>query len=170
MSGKQLLASFFGIRISDDKPVLETLVPSRISSEIMNGQLPTFRPTTIKLSANEVCHYMDRAALVVKKSERSYSSSKAGGGYRVSKNYRMYSSNRFTRPIDQEWHEYRTGVIFITNKRIIFVAAEDGFEKEISKLTSIIPYSDAVGLQFGNKITNFLTPQSHLMLSILQML
>lgn len=170
MSRKQLLASFFGIRISDDKPDLVTLVPPRISNEVKNGQLPIFRPTTIKLNANEVCHYMDRAALVVKKSERSYSSSKAGGGYRVSKNFRMYSSKRYTRPIDQEWYEYRTGVIFITNKRIIFVAAEDGFEKEISKLTSIIPYSDTVGLQFGSKIINFLTPQSHLILSILQML
>lgn len=57
MSRKQLLASFFGIRISDDKPDLVTLVPPRISNEVKNGQLPIFRPTTIKLNANEVCHY-----------------------------------------------------------------------------------------------------------------
>ena len=67
------MASLFGVHLSEDAPRLQSLVPQRISNEIMTGQLPKFNPSTIMLAKNETCHFMDRAALVVKKTEKSYS-------------------------------------------------------------------------------------------------
>lgn len=69
----------------------------------------------------------------------------------------------------QEWYEYKEGVIFVTNQRIIFVASENGFEKKVKNLTAIIPYSDAVSLQFNSQTITVMLPQAQLMAMVLQM-
>lgn len=167
--GKRFVASLFGIRLSEDVPRLQSLVPQRISNEIMTGQLPKFNPSTIMLGKNETCHFMDKAALAVKQKERSYATHRSGNSFRVSKNWTMHSSNGRATPIEQEWFEFKEGVVFVTNQRIIFVAPEHGFEKKIKNLTSVIPYADAVALQFGSQTINLMMPQSQLMIMVLRM-
>lgn len=168
-NGKRFVASLFGIHLSEDAPKIQSLVPQRISNEIMTGQLPTFRPSTIMLGKNETCHFMDKAALAVKQKERSYATHRSGSSYKVTKNWTMHSSNGRAKPIDQEWFEFKEGVVFVTNERIIFVAPEHGFEKKVKNLTAVIPYTDAVALQFGSQTINLMMPQSQLMAMVLQM-
>lgn len=168
-NGKRMIASLFGIHLNEDPPKLESLVPQRISNEIMTGNLPKFNPSTIMLGKNETCHFMDKAALVVKQKERSYASRRSGSSFKVTKNWTMHSSNGRAKPIDQEWYEFKEGVVFVTNERIIFVAPEHGFEKKTKNLTAVIPYTDAVALQFGNQTINLMMPQSQLMALVLQM-
>lgn len=168
-SGKRFMESLFGVHLSEDAPRLQSLVPQRISNEIMTGQLPKFNPSTIMLAKNETCHFMDRAALVVKKTEKTYQSRRHGSSYRVTKGFTLHSSNGNTKPIVQEWYEYKEGVIFVTNQRIIFVAPENGFEKKVKNLTAVIPYSDAVSLQFSSQTITVMLPQAQLMAMVLQM-
>ncbi len=168
--GKRFVASLFGIRLSEDAPQLQSLVPQRVSNEIMTGQLPKFNPSTIMLGKNETCHFMDRCALAVKQKERSYQTHRGGSSFKVTKNWTMHSSNGHVRPIDQEWFEFKEGVVFVTNERIIFVAPEHGFEKKIKNLTAVIPYNDAVALQFGSQTLNLMMPQAQLMAMVLQMI
>jgi hypothetical protein len=168
-NGKRFVASLFGIRLSEDAPQLQSLVPQRISNEIMVGNLPKFNPSTIMLGKNETCHFMDKAALAVKQKERSYTTHRSGSSYKVTKNWTMHSSSGRSKPIDQEWYEFKEGVIFVTNERIIFVAPEHGFEKKIRNLTAVIPYTDAIALQFGDQTINIMVPQSQLMARVLQM-
>lgn len=167
--GKRFVASLLGVRLDEDAPQLTSLVPQRISNDIMSGKLPKFNPSTILLGKNETCHFMDKAALVVKQKEKSYSTRRSGSSYKMSKNWTIHSSNGRTEPIVQEWYEYKEGVVFITNQRIIFVAPEYGFEKKVKNLTAVIPYSDGIGLQFGSQKINLMVPESILMLNILQM-
>lgn len=167
--GKRFVASLFGIRLNEDAPQLQSLVPQRITDEIMTGQLPTFRPSGIMLAKNESCHFMDKAALAVKQTEKIYQSRRSGGSYKLTKNYTMHSSTGRSKPIEQEWYEFKEGVIFVTNQRIIFVAPENGFEKKIKNLTAVIPYSDAVALQFGSQTITVMLPQAQLMAMVLQM-
>ena len=169
-NGKRMLASLFGVRLSEDAPKLTSFVPQRISNEIMTGQLPKFNPSTIMLAQNETCHFMDKAALAVKKTEKSYQSRRHGSSYRVTKGFTLHSSAGNTKPVVQEWYEYKEGVIFVTNKRIIFVAPDNGFEKKIRNLTAVIPYRDAVSLQFGSQTITVMLPQAHLMAAVLQMI
>lgn len=168
-NGKRFVASLFGIHLSEDAPTLQSLVPQRISNEIMTGQLPTFKPSTIMLGKNESCHFMDKAALAVKQKERSYATHRSGSSYKVTKNWTMHSSNGRAKPIDQEWFEFKEGVVFVTNERIIFVAPEHGFEKKVKNLTAVVPYTDAVALQFGSQTINLILPQAQLMAMVLQM-
>ncbi|MDF2872844.1 MAG: hypothetical protein K0R05_4419 [Anaerocolumna sp.] len=167
--GKRVIASLFGIHLNEDTPQLQSLVPQRISSEIMTGQLPSFSPSTIMLGQNETCHFMDKAALAVKQKEKSYQTHRSGNSYRLTKNYTIHSSNGRTSPVEQEWFEFKEGVVFVTNERIIFVAPEHGFEKKIINLTAFIPYTDAIALQFGSQTINLILPQSQLIAMVLQM-
>ena len=167
--GERFVASIFGIRLSEDVPQLQSLVPKRISNQIMTGQLPKFNPSTIMLGKNETCHFMDKAALVIKQKERSYATRLSGSSYKMTKNWTIHSSNGRTKPVVQEWYEFKEGVAFVTNERIIFVAPEHGFEKKIKNLTAVIPYTDAVALQFGSQTINLMMPQAQLMAIVLQM-
>ena len=162
--GKRFVASLFGIHLNEDAPKLQSLVPQRISNEIMAGQLPVFRPSGIMLGQNEKCHFMDTAALVVKQKEKIYQSWRSGSSYKLTKNYTMHSSSSRTKPIEQEWHEFKEGVVFVTNQRIIFVAPENGFEKKIKNLTAVIPYNDAISLQFSSQMITIMLPQAQLQL------
>ena len=130
--GERFVASIFGIHLSEDVPQLQSLVPKRISNQIMTGQLPKFNPSTIMLGKNETCHFMDKAALVIKQKERSYATRRSGSSYKMTKNWTIHSSNGRTKPVVQEWYEFKEGVAFVTNERIIFVAPEHGFEKKIT--------------------------------------
>lgn len=168
--GKRFVASLFGIHLSEDAPQLQSLVPQRISNEIMTGQLPRFNPSTIMLGKNETCHFMDKAALAVKQKERSYQTQRRGSSFKVTKNWTMHSSNGRARPIDQEWYEFKEGVVFVTNERIIFVEQEHGFEKKIKNLTAVTPYNDAMGLQFGSQTINLMMPNPQLMATVLKMI
>lgn len=169
-NGKRFVASLFGIHLSEDVPQLQSLVPQRVSNEIMTGQLPKFNPSTIMLGKHETCHFMDKAALVVKQKERTYRTHRTGSSYKVTKNWTIHSTNGQAKPVEQEWYEFKEGIVFVTNERIIFVAPEHGFEKKIKNLTATIPYSDAVALQFGSQTINLIIPQSQLMAMVLQML
>lgn len=168
--GTRFFASLFGIRLSEDAPQIVSLVPQKVSNEIMTGQLPTFRPSTLLLEQNETCHFMDKCAIVIKKKEKSYHTKRHGGGYKLTKNYTMYSSGGTTRPLEQEWYEYKEGIVFVTNKRIIFVEPENGFEKKIKSLSAVVPYTDAISLQFGNQTITLMMQQAQLMTIVLQMI
>lgn len=172
MSGKGtcFVASLFGIHLSEDAPRLQSLVPQRISNEIMAGNLPKFNPLTVLLEKNETCHFMDRAALAVKQRECSYFNYRSGNSYKVTKNWTMHSTRGNTKPIEQEWYEFKEGIVFVTNKRIIFVDPEYGFEKKIKNLTAVIPYIDAMVLQFKSQTINIMVPQPRIMMMVLQMI
>lgn len=169
-NGKRLLASLFGIHLNEDPPQLQSLVPERVSNEIMSGTLPRFNPTTIMLGQNEICHFMDRAALAFQKTEKSYQSRRSGSSYKVTKNWTIHSGGGNTKPIEQKWYEFKEGVLFVTNERIIFVAPEHGFGKKLKKLTAVIPYTDAIALQFGSETITVMMPQSRLMAIVIKML
>lgn len=169
-SGKKLLASLMGIHLNEEVPKLESLVPQRVSNQIMSGQLPKFNPSTIILGQNESCHFMDRAALAIKKTEKSYQSRRNGRSYRLTKGFTIHSSNANTKPVVQEWYEYKIGIVFVTNKRIIFVSPENGFEKKVRNLTAVIPYSNAVSLQFNSQILTLMLPQAQFFAEVLRMI
>lgn len=49
-------------------------------------------------------------------------------------------------------------MIYVTSKRIIFVADKNAFDKKCSSLTACVPYSNAVKLQFGTKTFTLMVP------------
>ena len=54
-------------------------------------------------------------------------------------------------PVTETKVDYIPGYLYITNKRIIFTSQKGGLEKSIGSLSAFHPYSNAIGLQFGQK-------------------
>lgn len=66
-----------------------------------------------------------------------------------------YVTYRFGRdkgkPIEEVTQEKTKELIYVTNKRIIFLSDKNAFDEKYSALTACVPYSNAVKLQFGTK-------------------
>lgn len=47
--------------------------------------------------------------------------------------------------------ERASGILSITNKRVVFSSNKGAFDKKISFLSSVTPYSDGIAFQFGSQ-------------------
>lgn len=149
-----ILSKFFGFIPPERPPTLISIFPQAAAQRIRSGRLPIIQADKIILGKNEVCHFVDVAALFTTK--KRYRSSRHGGSYRITKGFTFHLGNSDTVALDEP--EYTKGILYITNTRIIFVANRYGFDQRLNKLTAITPYSDALSLQFGGKSYNLLLP------------
>lgn len=151
-----ILSTLFGIIPPEQPPELNTIFPAAAVQKIRSGSLPIIQADKIILSAGEVCHFVDMGAALTEK--KKYRRVHSGGSYHMWKGYTAHLGHSESVPISQP--EYTKGVFYITNKRVIFVAAKNGFDKKLDKITAVTPYTDAIGLQFGSKTYNILLPDS----------
>lgn len=47
--------------------------------------------------------------------------------------------------------EKTKGLVYITDKRVVFDADKNAFDKKLSSLTAFVPFSDALKVQFEMK-------------------
>ncbi len=133
--------------LSQQNSIKDSILPVAAKNEILNGRLPRLNTDSIFLKSGEYCVYIDKAILTIDKTKKIYhhtgSSYKGLLGNPV--RYGTGHSHEYKEP-----YQYK-GILYITNKRVIFQAKENAFEKMHTKLTSIEPYSNAVILQYGDK-------------------
>lgn len=153
-----ILTRFFGFIPPEKPPILVSIFPQAAAQRIRSGKLPVIQADKIVLGKNEICHFVDVAALFTTK--KRYRSSRHGGSYRITKGFTFHLGNSDTVALDEP--EYTKGILYITNNRIIFVASRYGFDQRLNKLTAITPYSDGLTLQFGSKSYNLLLPDSEM--------
>lgn len=132
-------------------PAITSVLPSAAIKEINAGSLPKLNVTTIMLAQGETCHYVDKACLVTKKIVRHYKNRNQGMSFRVAKGVTYRTGGGETHPVEETVPVYTAGYLYLTNKRAIFVARENAFDKKLASLTAITPYTDALTLQFGGK-------------------
>lgn len=166
-----ILSDLFGIANNQQQvPVLTSIVPANAAQVIRTGQLPQFSTKTIMLGKNEICRFIDRAVLITQKTQKEYRRRSNGSSFRVAKGFTIHSGGGTTTPIEHVVTEYTQGFIYVTDIRIIFVAQEKTFEKKVKNLTAVVPYNDAVGLQYGSQTFNLIVPQSDLMVAVLHII
>lgn len=151
-----ILTRFFGFIPPEKPPILVSIFPQAAAQRIRSGKLPVIQADKIILGKNEICHFVDVAALFTTK--KRYRSSRHGGSYRITKGFTFHLGNSDTVALDEP--EYTKGILYITNHRIVFVASRYGFDQRLNRLTAITPYSDGLTLQFGSKSYNLLLPDS----------
>jgi len=152
-------------------PTVLTILPPQAVSEIKQGRLPQLNTNTIFLKSGEICHYIDKSILLKNKTKKSVI--RKGGGYSMPgflKGTRI-NLNRTRADIEEKSvvEQFR-GILYITNKRIIFKANQNGFEKSNSSLTSIMPYSNAVDLQYDSTNYSLLVPDGNLIYAVMALL
>ena len=137
---------------------IPAFMPATLINQINSGVIPIVKTNKIMLSNGEVCHFAERAILVTEKIIKHYNGRHNGFSFRVMKGVTYRTGQSRGTPVEEKSTVKTKGVFYITDKRLIFIADENGFEKKLSSLTAITPYSNAVKLQFGNKTTTLLVP------------
>lgn len=152
------------------KEKIPAIMPEGAILQINNGFFPNIKTSRILLASNEKCYFVERAILVNEKIKKHTEGRTRGLSFRICKGltYRVgkYAGN----PIETKIIEKTKGLIYITNKRIIFVSEENSFEKKYNSLTASTVFNDGISLQFNSKSYKFLMPNSFSLNKVLGMI
>ncbi|MGL5436629.1 MAG: NINE protein [Lachnospiraceae bacterium] len=147
---KYLMSAIKGVR------VISSIPGARFLSS--DESLSIVQTSSILLSSNENCHYSGAATIAKDRSVvTGYSSGSRGVSIRICKGMSYRVGNSRGVPVRETVTEKTDGTLYITNKRIVFVASKDGFDKKISNMTAIVPYKNAVDLQFTSQTLSLFT-------------
>jgi len=150
-------------------PTVTSILPDIAKQEILRGRLPILNTSKIFLRAGEICHYIDKAIYEKKTIRKRYV--RRNTGYSVPglfKGTRINIGGGNTDVVDNVQYDTYRGILYITNKRLIFVGEQGGFEKKIADLIAISPYSNCVELQFSNDIYKIFVPNGNVTNAVLQ--
>ncbi|MGG7214017.1 hypothetical protein ACQPUY_10415 [Clostridium nigeriense] len=113
---------------------------------ISNGNLPEIAEINLLTKRGEYCHYARPVQRVVITTRTSYKTQSSGVNFRIAKGVSVGSRESYTEPIKITNSNEYEGTLYITNKRIVFLASEKGIEIPFSKLLGAQMYSDGVEL------------------------
>lgn len=136
---RYLMAALKGERIQGNRP--NTLDP--------NATLPIVQSNLV-LADGETCHYCGPATFVKTKNVVvGYSGGSRGTSIRVAKGMSFRVGAQKAAPIRGDVQERTNGVLSITNKRVVFSGNKGSFDKKITALSAVTPYSNGIAFQFG---------------------
>ena len=150
----------------------QTVLPPVAISHMEAGILAELNVPNLMLKKGEKCCFVDKSYQMVEITT-TRNVRKSGGTSMPSvffKGVRYHMGSSESVPVTETTVDYIPGYLYITNKRIIFTAQKGGLEKSLTTLSAFHPYSNAVGLQFGSKVINFILPRADLAVQTLQLI
>ncbi len=146
--------------------ITDSILPVVAKNEIMASRLPQLNTHKIFLKKDETCSYIDKAILniYVKKKINQHIGHTSPGLFKGTR-----VGTGITKPIEYEEVKQQKGILYITNKRIIFQAAQNAFDKQHRYLSSIEPFSNAVILQYGEKTFELIVPDGSIVNQVLKL-
>lgn len=75
-----------------------------------------------------------------------------------------------TDAVDNVTYSTHPGILYITNKRMIFVGDQMGFDKKLDDMIALTPYSNCVEIQFSKETYKIFVPDGNVTHAVLQML
>ena len=152
----------FGPKLQQN--IEQSIMPAVAVNEIMAGRLPQLKTDKVFLKKGENCCYIDKAILNmhVKKQMRGHIGRSSPGFFKGSRLGAGLST-----PIEYEEIKQQKGILFITNRRVIFKSSQNAFDKQHQNLSSVEPYNNAVELQYGQKTYELIVPDGMLVSQLL---
>lgn len=147
--------------------ISESILPIAARNEILAGRLPQLNTDKVFLKQGEFCSYIDKAILNIhiKKRVTQHIGSSAPGLF---KGTRINAG--MSKPIEYEETKQQKGILYITNKRVIFQAPQNAFDKQHRYLSTIEPYSNAVVLQYGQSTYELIVPDGNIVNQALRLI
>ena len=164
-----LFSDLFSQNNSADENI-PAIMPAGALDQIRQGIIPTMRTDRIMLSDGEVCHFSERAIIVTEKTRKRYVGRSNGFSFRVCRGVTYRTGQKRGPPIDKTYTEKNKGLLYVTNKRIIFVSDKNAFDKKLKSLTAITPYSNAVQFQFSSKTYTVMVPDGGIINSLISLI
>lgn len=152
-------------------PTVQTILPQLAVDEIVNGRLPILNTNRILLKKGENCHYIDKAIYEKKIVKKKYVRNTHGSSFKgiLSDNIRHHYGGGTTDVVDNVHYEMIRGILYITNKRIIFQGAQEGFVMGIGDVIAIQPYGNCVVMQCRKENYKIFVPNGILVQTVLQL-
>lgn len=155
------------VPINDNIPAI---MPQGAINQINNGIIPTMHTDKIMLVKGEACHFADRAIMMTEKVTRHFEGKSNGVSVRLCKGVTYRTGRSKGTPVEEITIEKTKGLIYVTNKRIIFVADKNAFDKKYRYLTAVVPYTDGIKFQFGSKTYALLVPDGNALGNIINLI
>ena len=152
-------------------PTVQSILPAAAVNEIMRGRLPILNTDRIFLKGGEKCHYIDKALYEKRIVRKRYVRRSHGISYPgiFFKNVRHTYGGGTTDVTDNVQYETYRGILYITNRRIIFQGEQGGFEIKIDDLIAITPYGNCVELQCSKDSYKIFVPNGGVTHQVLQL-
>lgn len=148
----QLLANY--LLHNNKPPVLQSILPTQVTSLIYSGQLPDLVSSKLILKQCEKCRYVEIGAIMT---EKKYSYRwNSGSSYKSWFGSRGHTGTGESIPMYEP--EFTKGLLYFTDKRVVFVATKHSFDKKIDKLSAVSEFTDGILLQFGDKTYTVFLP------------
>ena len=136
---------------ADVSHTLKNLIVLKKFTSIQDGNLPILQ-TNLLLKKNEVCHYQGYFDLMEQKSKTSYVGGSRGVSFRIAKgvSYRVgaFKGDRITEVYNDITD---TGILCITNQRIIFSGNIKNITYSLKKIVNMVTYKDGIQFQKENE-------------------
>ena len=126
-------------------PIVSTILPDIAKQEILRGRLPILNTNKIFLKNGETCHYIDKSIYEKKTVRKRYV--RKNHGYSMPglfKGTRINMGGGNTDVVDNVQYETFKGILYITNKRIIFVNINKNRLKRIKSFIFIEKIIDSI--------------------------
>ncbi len=151
-------------------PMVQSILPDAAVQEIMRGRLPILNTNKIFLKSGETCHYIDKAIYEKKTVRKRYV--RRSSGYSVPglfKGTRVNFGGGTTDQLDNVTYQALRGILYITNRRIIFQGEQEGVDVKVDDLVAITPYSNCVELQTSKMHYKIFVPNGNVTQAVLQL-
>lgn len=152
-------------------PTVQSILPTAAVQEIMHGRLPILNSNKIFLKAGETCHYIDKAIYEKRTVRKRYV--RRNNGYSAPglfKGTRINFGGGTTDQVDNVTYQTLRGILYITNRRIIFQGEQEGFTLKVDDLVAITPYSNCVEIQTSKAQYRIFVPNGNVTQAVLQLI
>ena len=139
-------------------------------SAIAQGELPVVTGTPVLLEEGEIAHYYAPATKIVTKNKAvGRTGSGAGVRVRVAKGVSVRSGGGASQTVYDDVTDAFAGRVVLTNRRIVFLAEQNGFECKLSAISAIAPEGGRLLIQAGSKSYGLAVAQQGHFAKVLEM-
>ena len=138
------------------------LTEAQIQKLENKAELPVV-DTPVFLSTGEVAVYHSKATLQETKHRVvARTGSYSGGSVRIAKGLSIRTGSSTSRPVYGDVSTHFEGELVLTNKRLVFLNAQKGFEVAYNAITAATAYTDGISVQSRNHTYTVLLPRTDL--------
>lgn len=151
-------------------PMVQSILPDAAVQEILHERLPILNTNKIFLKAGETCHYIDKAIYEKKTVRKRYVRRSSGySAPRLFRGTRVNFGGGTTDQVDNVTYQTLRGILYITNRRLIFQGAQEGFAVNVDDFVAIAPYRNCVELQTSKMHYKIFVPDGNVTQAVLQL-
>jgi len=146
----ELLAKY-EIHVDEIKPTLNELGKLRFMTMLEDGVLPEVE-SSIFLRKNETAHFQTQCELHEERTKKEYVGGYSGFSFRVAKGVSWRVGGFKGRPVEKQvLTRIDSGVLVVTNKRLVFSGDRKSFSVPYRKLIDLEVFKDAIKLNREGK-------------------